>query len=109
MNTNYKSLALALAVATGSLTTPILAEDLNLEEIIVTAQKRAESLQDVPISIASVSGEALEKAIASNLARCLLSSAVSVRRGLVFSMRSCSNFLKLLFGFFRLTYHSLNI
>jgi len=62
MNTNYKSLALALAVATGSLTTPILAEDLNLEEIIVTAQKRAESLQDVPISIASVSGEALEKA-----------------------------------------------
>ncbi|MDY0067172.1 MAG: hypothetical protein RBS02_12390, partial [Steroidobacteraceae bacterium] len=32
-----------------------------LEEIVVTAQKRAESLQDVPISITALSGEELTK------------------------------------------------
>jgi iron complex outermembrane receptor protein len=62
MKTNHKSLALALTVASGTLATPVLAENLALEEVIVTAQKRAESLQDVPISMAYVSGEALEKA-----------------------------------------------
>lgn len=38
------------------------ASDIELEEIIVTAQKRAERAQDVPISIAAVSGERLERA-----------------------------------------------
>jgi len=33
-----------------------------LEEVIVTAQKRAESLQDVPISVAALSGDAIDKA-----------------------------------------------
>ena len=37
--------------------------------------------------------------IVSNLARYLASLEVSLRRGLDFSSRSCSNFLKLLFGF----------
>jgi outer membrane receptor protein involved in Fe transport len=32
-----------------------------LEEVVVTAQKRAESLSDVPISISAVAGESLEK------------------------------------------------
>jgi outer membrane receptor protein involved in Fe transport len=32
-----------------------------LEEIVVTARKRAESLQDVPISVAAVSGEVMQK------------------------------------------------
>ena len=35
-------------------------EVLELEEIVVTAQKRQESLQDVPISVAAVSAERLE-------------------------------------------------
>ncbi len=35
--------------------------DMALEEIIVTATKRAESLQDVPISIGVVSGETVDK------------------------------------------------
>src|SRR5262245_31166597 len=36
--------------------------DHGLEEIVVTAQKRLERLQDVPISITAVSGEALDRA-----------------------------------------------
>ena len=32
----------------------------NLEEIVVTARKKAESLQDSPISITALSGERLE-------------------------------------------------
>jgi len=33
-----------------------------VEEVVVTAQRRSEALQDVPISITAVSGQALEKA-----------------------------------------------
>ena len=50
------SLALAIATASGG------AYGAQLEEIIVTAQKRAESLQDVPISMTAVSGEKLDDA-----------------------------------------------
>jgi iron complex outermembrane receptor protein len=35
-------------------------DDSGLEEIVVTAQKREQSLQDVPLSIAAVGGETLE-------------------------------------------------
>ena len=37
-----------------------------LEEIVVTAQKRSESLQEVPISIVAFSGEDIEKLNISN-------------------------------------------
>jgi len=61
---------LAFALA-GVLGTPALAQtqaqtqapasdDIRVEEIIVTAQKRAESLQDVPISVAATTGDKLE-------------------------------------------------
>lgn len=50
------SLALAVAAASSG------AYGAQLEEIIVTAQKRAESLQDVPISMTAVSGDRLEDA-----------------------------------------------
>ena len=36
------------------------AQDATPEEIIVTAQKRAENIQDTPISIMAVSAEALQ-------------------------------------------------
>ena len=51
--------ALAFAVAgTAIMTSPVLyAESLALEEIIVTSRKREESLQDVPISVTSVTEE----------------------------------------------------
>ncbi len=62
--TNYKRIAFrlglgALAVS-GLFAAPASAQTENaLEEIIVTAQKREESLQDVPISVATMQGENL--------------------------------------------------
>lgn len=39
-----------------------------LEEVVVTAQKRTERLQDVPVAVSAVSGEALQAAHATSLA-----------------------------------------
>jgi outer membrane receptor protein involved in Fe transport len=55
-----------LAASSTVAVTPALAqdaasEDLMLEEITVTATKRAESLQDVPISIAALNGDVIEE------------------------------------------------
>lgn len=41
---------------------------LQLEEVIVTAQKRAQNLQDVPISVSAVQGDKLESAGIGNMA-----------------------------------------
>ena len=49
---------LALAIATASSG----AYAAQLEEIIVTAQKRAQSLQDVPISMTAIDGKRMEDA-----------------------------------------------
>jgi iron complex outermembrane recepter protein len=49
-----------LALAITPVTTA-LAEQLPLEEVIVTAQKRAQSIQEVPISITAFSGDFLEE------------------------------------------------
>lgn len=51
-------LALITFVAVGGL--PIAASSQVLEEVIVTAQKREESIQDVGISITALSGDAME-------------------------------------------------
>jgi iron complex outermembrane receptor protein len=53
----FRACRLALAIAA-------IAGDTNaaeLEEVIVTAQKRAESLQDVPISITAISGNKISE------------------------------------------------
>ncbi|NND69051.1 MAG: Plug domain-containing protein, partial [Halioglobus sp.] len=50
------SLALTLYGSTA------LAQGTVLEEVIVTAQKRAESLQDVPVAVSAVSGEKIAEA-----------------------------------------------
>jgi outer membrane receptor protein involved in Fe transport len=55
-------LALAVAVASSGIGAA------ELEEIIVTAQKRAESLQDVPMSMSAISGERIEEAGMQSLA-----------------------------------------
>lgn len=48
----------ALTAALG-LAAPAFAQDVTVEEVVVTAQKRSENLQDVPISVAAESGENL--------------------------------------------------
>ena len=56
-NTSFRTLsALAIAIATASSG----AYAAQLEEIIVTAQKRAESLQDVPISMVAIEGSKID-------------------------------------------------
>ena len=51
------STALIAGVASG----PLLAQEPALEEIIVTATKRAESIMDVPLAITAISGEAIRE------------------------------------------------
>ena len=52
------SLAVAAAIAP-ALASTALAQSTKLEEVVVTATKRAENLQDVPISVNALSGDAM--------------------------------------------------
>ena len=52
------SRAVAAAIAP-ALASTALAQNLQLEEVVVTATKRAENLQDVPISVNALSGDAM--------------------------------------------------
>lgn len=56
---------LAIATAALSTTAPVMAqeavaEDAGLTDIVVTAQRREENLQDVPLSVTAVSGDKLD-------------------------------------------------
>lgn len=53
-----KSLSVAVLAA---MSVPSLAQQ-TMEEIVVTATKRAESIQDVPLSVSVVTGEVIERA-----------------------------------------------
>lgn len=55
-------LSAAIGIATGLATIPnsVLAEGFLIEEIVVMAQKRAESAQDIPVAITAVQAETLE-------------------------------------------------
>tara|TARA_R100000900_G_scaffold127863_1_gene103032 strand:- start:210785 stop:213451 length:2667 start_codon:yes stop_codon:yes gene_type:complete len=56
--------ALIASLATGApvLATPALAQDsARLEEVVVTAQRREESIQDVPIAISAIDAESLRQ------------------------------------------------
>ena len=60
--TSYHAMALALAIGLGGFT-PALSQTMppaQEGEIIVTAQKRAERLEDVPISITAIDGQQLQ-------------------------------------------------
>ena len=62
-----KRLPLAAAITAFVAATPVAAQQL--EEVIVTAQKRAENLQDVPISVSTVSGEKIQDNTILNFSR----------------------------------------
>ncbi|BFM18054.1 TonB-dependent receptor [Maricurvus nonylphenolicus] len=59
------SISQALMVAMAGVSAPAMS--VQLEEVIVTAQKRAESLQDVPISVAAMTGDKISDAGMRNL------------------------------------------
>ena len=58
---NFKRSAIALAVASAVSMQAAYAQDSNevIDEVIVTATKRAVNIQDVPVSVTSVSGDML--------------------------------------------------
>ena len=58
-------------------------DSLILEEVIVTAQRREESLQDVPISISTFTGETLEKSNINSAAGYLMQTPNVVFRKMV--------------------------
>jgi iron complex outermembrane receptor protein len=55
-------------VAAIALALPASAQDFALEEVVVTAQKRAQSLMDVPLSVSAVSGAKMQEAGIMDLA-----------------------------------------
>lgn len=60
----FRSIALAnVTLAAVALTVPVASakQQMLLEEIIITARKKAESLQDTPISVAAFTGAGLEQ------------------------------------------------
>ncbi|NIB45168.1 TonB-dependent receptor [Pseudomaricurvus alkylphenolicus] len=56
---SVRKLTMALAVSAAYYQMPVMAQGYELEEIIITAQKRTESLQDVAATVNAVSGEIL--------------------------------------------------
>jgi len=51
--------AISVALISGVASGPLLAQELALDEIIVTATKRAESVMDVPLAITAMSGQTI--------------------------------------------------
>lgn len=68
---SVRKLALLSGVFAGALASTAQAQTspAQIEELVVTAQKRAENVQDVPLSITAVSGAELEKAHIFNFAQ----------------------------------------
>ncbi|QFU75754.1 TonB-dependent receptor [Halioglobus maricola] len=54
-----RQLSLAIAMVSGSMAAT--AQELALEEVVVTAQKRAESVQDIPVSVTAMDSSTIEK------------------------------------------------
>ncbi len=67
-NHPFSRLALAAAVAAVFPSVPSLAQGLVLEEVVVTARRRAESLQETPVAVTALDQSALREAGVRNLA-----------------------------------------
>ncbi|MFT5711066.1 MAG: iron complex outermembrane receptor protein [Halioglobus sp.] len=65
MSFSFKKIPLVAAIA--MVTAAPVTQAQMLEEVIVTAQKRTESLQDVPISVTAIQGDKLEEAGIANM------------------------------------------
>ena len=62
-----RQLTEAILVASIGLGSAPLSFAAQLEEVMVTAQKRVQSVQDIPISISAVSGEAMQNALVTDI------------------------------------------
>ncbi len=60
MKENHLKTCLSKAILLASMTTTASVQSFEIEEVTVTAQKRAESLQDVPISVSALGSSDLE-------------------------------------------------
>ncbi len=65
-NSGVKLLGLVIS---GLISQATFAEDAALEEVFITAQKRVQNLQDVPISVNTLSGEKIESAGITSIER----------------------------------------
>jgi len=57
---NHAKTALALVVGSLGISNLVQAQDFGIEEVVVTAQKRAQSMQDIPVSVSALSDADLE-------------------------------------------------
>ncbi len=69
------SAALTALVGTTTVSTPTLAQQVTLEEIVVTARKRTESLQDIPLAITAFTAADIENAGMQDLGDVALQTA----------------------------------
>jgi outer membrane receptor protein involved in Fe transport len=74
----HRGAALTALVLAGAIAAPAFAQEASttLDDVIVTAQKRSENIQDVPVSVAAVSGEKLDALFAGGEDVLALSSRV---------------------------------
>ena len=85
-----KSMIAALMASSAMASTPLLAQDAEqsggIAEIVVTAQKRAENVQDVPIAISAFTAESLqERAVGSVSQLSAIAPNVNLDAGTPFS------------------------
>lgn len=65
--TKHQPLALALAASQIFLFQPVPVQAQMLEEVVVTARKRAETLMDAPVAVAAVTGDSIESQGVTNM------------------------------------------
>lgn len=64
---NARKLLLAAAIASPQIMTPSLSHaEVALEEIVVTARKREESVQAIPVAVTAITGEMFERSLMTN-------------------------------------------
>ena len=62
MNLSFKKIASAVALATLAAPSVSVAQDSFIEEIVVTATKRSQTLQEIPIAVTVTTADTIEKA-----------------------------------------------
>jgi len=67
MKTSISLLAAAIYMAATGVSAQANEDNFLLEEIVVTAQKRAQNLQEVPIAVSAFSGEQLQEAVIKDI------------------------------------------